>query len=115
MCTYIITLSIQCCSATDDPTTLNRQGNDVGKQYRSAVFYHNEEQKELAKKYKKRLDESGAYPNPIVTEISEVSEFYVAENYHQDYFLENGENPYCQYIIQPKLDKLRKAFSDKLK
>lgn len=101
--------------ATHDPTTLNRQGNDVGTQYRSAVFYHNEEQKTLAEKYKKRLDESGAYPNPIVTEITKSSTFYVAEDYHQDYFKEHGEAPYCQYIIQPKIDKLKAAFSDKLK
>ena len=101
--------------ATHDPTTLNRQGNDVGTEYRSAVFYHTEEQKELAEKYKKKLDESGAYPSSIVTEITEFSAFYIAENYHQDYFDENGNEPYCQYVIQPKMDKLRKAFADKLK
>ncbi len=101
--------------ATHDPTTLNRQGNDVGTQYRSVIFYHNEEQKQLAETYKRELDESGAYPKSIVTEISPYTEFYVAENYHQDYYKLNGEAPYCQYVIQPKMDKLKKAFSDKLK
>ena len=101
--------------ATHDPTTLNRQGNDVGTEYRSAIFYHTEEQKSLAEKYKIKLDESGAYPSIIVTEITKFSNFYIAENYHQDYFDENGNEPYCQYVIQPKMDKLKKAFADKLK
>ena len=101
--------------ATHDPTTLNRQGNDVGTEYRSAIFYHSEEQKMLAEHYKDRLDKSGAYPNPIVTEITKYNNFYMAENYHQDYFELHGDQPYCQYIIQPKIDKLKKAFSDKLK
>ena len=101
--------------ATHDPTTLNRQGNDVGTQYRSVVFYHTEQQKELAEIYKVRLDKSGAYPNPIVTEITASSKFYVAEGYHQDYYELNGEAPYCQYVIEPKMDKLKKAFSEKLK
>jgi peptide-methionine (S)-S-oxide reductase len=100
---------------THDPTTLNRQGNDSGTQYRSGVFYHSEEQKKLAEKYKKEINESGAYSKPIVTEITAASKFYKAEDYHQNYFNENGEQPYCHYVIQPKVDKFRKIFKDKLK
>lgn len=100
---------------THDPTTLNRQGNDVGTQYRSAVFYHNEKQKEEAEYYIKKLDESGAFANPIVTEVTAFTVFYPAENYHQDYFKLNGEQPYCNFVIKPKMDKFRKAFHDKLK
>jgi peptide-methionine (S)-S-oxide reductase len=100
---------------THDPTTLNRQGNDSGTQYRSAIFYHNENQKLLAEKYKKALNESGAWENPIVTEISPLTKFYKAENYHQDYYNQNSNQPYCQYVIQPKLEKFRKVFKDKLK
>ena len=101
---------------THDPTTLNRQGADVGTQYRSGIFYHNQEQKEKAEKYKAELDKSGAFPRPIVTEITPFTKFYVAENYHQQYF-ENNENnnPYCKVVIRPKLDKFRKVFKDKLK
>ncbi|MDX5395890.1 MAG: peptide-methionine (S)-S-oxide reductase MsrA [Hymenobacteraceae bacterium] len=98
-----------------DPTTLNRQGADVGTQYRSAVFYHSPEQKDLAEKYKKELNEKQVFPNPIVTEISEASKFYVAENYHQDYYNLNKEQPYCRAVIRPKVDKLQKVFKDKLK
>jgi peptide-methionine (S)-S-oxide reductase len=101
--------------ATHDPTTLNRQGNDVGTQYRSVVFYHNEEQKTLAEQYKIKLDKSGAYKDPIVTEISAFSLFYKAENYHQDYYNQHGEEPYCRYVIQPKMDKFKKVFKDKIK
>jgi peptide-methionine (S)-S-oxide reductase len=100
---------------THDPTTLNRQGNDVGTQYRSVVFYHNEKQKELAEKYKAELDEAEIYNDPIVTEISEFDKMYVAENYHQNYFNENGSQPYCSFVIQPKVDKFKKVFKDKLK
>lgn len=100
---------------THDPTTLNRQGNDVGTQYRSVVFYHNEKQKELAEKYKAELDEADIYNDPIVTEISEFEKMYVAENYHQNYFNENGSQPYCSFVIQPKVDKFKKVFKDKLK
>jgi peptide-methionine (S)-S-oxide reductase len=100
---------------THDPTTLNRQGNDVGTQYRSVVFYHNEKQKELAEKYKAELDEAEIYNDPIVTEISEFEKMYVAENYHQNYFNENGSQPYCSFVIQPKVDKFKKVFKDKLK
>jgi len=100
---------------THDPTTLNRQGADVGTQYRSVIFYHNEEQRELALKYKKELDASGAWNNPIVTEISPTTQFYEAEKYHQDYFRKNPYQSYCQVVIGPKLDKFRKVFNDKLK
>jgi peptide-methionine (S)-S-oxide reductase len=101
---------------THDPTTLNQQGGDVGTQYRSGIFYHTEEQKTIAEKYKMELDKSGAYNNPIVTEITPFAIFYPAENYHQQYF-ENNENnnPYCKIVIRPKLDKFRKVFSNKLK
>lgn len=101
---------------THDPTTLNRQGADVGTQYRSGVFYHNQEQKEKAEKYKAELDKSGAFDKAIVTEITAYSNFYVAEDYHQQYY-ENNENtnPYCRVVIRPKLEKFRKVFKDKLK
>lgn len=100
---------------THDPTTLNRQGNDVGSQYRSAIFYHNEYQKKEAEYYKAELDKLGAFANPIVTEISPLKNYYRAENYHQDYYSLNPNQGYCQYVIAPKLDKFRKAFKDKLK
>ncbi len=100
---------------THDPTTLNSQGNDHGTQYRSVIFYHNEKQKELAEKYKTELNKSGAWSKPIVTEITPFKAFYKAENYHQNYFNQNGDQPYCQYVIQPKVDKFRKVFKDKLK
>jgi peptide-methionine (S)-S-oxide reductase len=100
---------------THDPTTLNRQGHDEGTQYRSAIFYHNAEQKAIAEKYKKELDASGAFTKPIVTEITAYTNFYVAENYHQDYFALNGSAPYCQMVIQPKVDKFKKVFKSKLK
>ncbi len=100
---------------THDPTTLNRQGADVGTQYRSAVFYHSDKQKKTAEELKLSLDLSGAFSGPIVTEISPASEFYVAEDYHQDYYTLNGTAPYCQFVIKPKMDKFRKVFADKLK
>jgi len=100
---------------THDPTTLNRQGNDVGPQYRSVVFYHNKSQKERAEFFKKKLDESGAFGNPIVTAIEPYTNFYVAENYHQDYYNKNGNQPYCYFVIRPKLEKFEKAFKDKMK
>lgn len=100
---------------THDPTTLNRQGNDFGTQYRSAIFYHNEEQKKLAEQYKNELNKSKAFDNPIVTEITAYTNFYPAENYHQDYFNLNGEEPYCRFVIQPKVEKFKKVFKDKLK
>lgn len=101
--------------STHDPTTLNRQGNDVGPQYRSAVFYHTKEQKEIAESYKKKLDKSGAFPRPIVTEISPFETFYIAEDYHQEYYDLNRDQPYCTYVIQPKMEKFKKVFSEKLK
>lgn len=98
-----------------NPTTLNRQGADVGTQYRSAIFYHNQAQKELAELVIQRLTEAGAYPDPIVTEVVPFKTFYVAENYHQDYFENNRRQPYCQMVIQPKMEKFEKAFKDLLK
>lgn len=98
-----------------DPTTLNQQGADIGTQYRSVIFYHNEEQKKLAEIYKKKLDDEKAFNNPIVTEISPYTKFYKAENYHQDYYNLNGSAPYCSIVIKPKLEKFRKVFKDKLK
>jgi peptide-methionine (S)-S-oxide reductase len=100
---------------THDPTTLNRQGNDEGPQYRSAIFYHNDEQKQKAEKYKAALDTSGAWDKPIVTVIEPFANFYVAENYHQDYFNNNGNQPYCYFVIRPKLEKFRKVFKEKLR
>lgn len=100
---------------THDPTTLNRQGGDYGTQYRSVIFYHNVEQKELAEQYKKELDASGAWNNPIVTEISPYTNFYIAEDYHQDYFRKNPYQAYCQAVVGPKVDKFRKVFPDKIK
>lgn len=98
-----------------DPTTLNRQGNDVGTQYRSAIFYHNQEQKEKAEKYKAELDKSGAWENPIVTEIVPAAPFYKAEDYHQNYYNDNGSQPYCYFVIRPKVEKFQKVFKNKLK
>jgi peptide-methionine (S)-S-oxide reductase len=101
---------------THDPTTLNRQGADVGTQYRSGIFFHNQEQKEKAEKYKKELNKSGAFDKPIVTEVTPFTVFYPAEDYHQQYFeLNENANPYCKMVIRPKLDKFRKVFKDKLK
>lgn len=101
--------------ATHDPTTLNRQGNDVGTQYRSAIFYHSDEQKEIASKIKDKLNESKAYRDPIVTEIVEAREYYIAEDYHQDYFAQNGRQPYCRAVIKPKMNKFRRVFKEDLK
>lgn len=100
---------------THDPTTLNRQGADVGTQYRSVVFYHNDEQKRLAEKYKKELTEAKAFDQPIVTEITRASVFYKAEDYHQNYYNLNGNASYCAYVIQPKIEKFKKVFKEKLK
>ena len=91
-----------------DPTTLNQQGADVGTQYRSAIFYHSEKQKETADTSRKKADKSDLYIDPIVTEIAPLIKFYIAENYHQDYFRINKNAPYCQLVIKPKLDKLYK-------
>ncbi len=100
---------------THDPTTLNRQGADVGTQYRSVVYYHDEEQKQLAEAYKQKLNESGAFTNPIVTEISPLDTFYPAEDYHQNYYKNNPEQGYCSFVIRPKVDKFKQVFSKKLK
>jgi peptide-methionine (S)-S-oxide reductase len=100
---------------THDPTQLNRQGNDVGTQYRSVIFYHNEEQKRIAEEYKEKLNKSGAYDNPVVTEIAPYTTFYKAEDYHQNYYNENGDVPYCRFVVQPKVEKFREVFKDKLK
>jgi peptide-methionine (S)-S-oxide reductase len=98
-----------------DPTSLNRQGNDVGTQYRSAIFYHNAEQKEKAEHYKAELNKSGAYDKPIVTEITGVTKFYPAEDYHQNYYNTHGSQPYCYLVIRPKVEKFEKVFKNKLK
>lgn len=100
---------------THDPTTLNRQGADVGTQYRSAIFYHTDAQRGIAEAYRTELDKSGAFRGPIVTEITPASVFYAAEDYHQNYYAQNGEQGYCQMVIRPKVDKFRKVFADKLK
>lgn len=100
---------------THDPTTLNQQGNDIGTQYRSAIFYHNIEQKQLAEKYKEEINKSGAYPKPIVTEISPLINYFKAEDYHQNYYNQNGQEGYCRYVIQPKVEKFEKIFKNKLK
>ena len=98
-----------------DPTTLNRQGADVGTQYRSVIYYHNSEQEKLAREYKDKLERSGAFSDPIVTEISAFDVFYAAEDYHQEYFALNPDQPYCSRVVGPKLDKFRKVFKAKLK
>jgi peptide-methionine (S)-S-oxide reductase len=100
---------------THDPTTLNKQGNDVGTQYRSVIFYHNEEQKQLAEEYKKKLNESGAWDKPLVTEIVPFKNFYKAEGYHQNYYENNPNQGYCSFVIAPKIEKFEKVFKDKLK
>lgn len=100
---------------THDPTTLNRQGADVGTQYRSVIFYHNEDQKRLAEEYKQKLDDAGIWNDPIVTEISPFKKFYIAENYHQNYYENNPYQGYCSFVITPKIEKFKKVFADKLK
>jgi peptide-methionine (S)-S-oxide reductase len=99
---------------THDPTTLNRQGADTGTQYRSAIFAHTDEQLRLAQEWKTNLNAKHVFPNPIVTQIAHASAFYPAEDYHQDYYNQNGTEPYCQIVIKPKMDKFLKAFKDKL-
>lgn len=100
---------------THDPTTLNYQGADHGTQYRSAIFYANDYQKETAERIIKELNAEKAYPNPIVTEVVPLTKFWIAENYHQDYYSNNPNQGYCTYVIQPKLEKFRKVFKDQLK
>lgn len=99
---------------THDPTTLNRQGADVGTQYRSVIFYHNEEQKEIATQLLNKLNEEKAFENPVVTEVSPFTEFYVAEESHQDYYRNNPEQGYCTMVIRPKVEKFKKVFEEKL-
>jgi peptide-methionine (S)-S-oxide reductase len=94
---------------------LNRQGNDAGTQYRSAVFYHSEDQKKIAETLKQKLDESGAWGDSIVTEITAFEKFWPAEDHHQRYFEANGNQPYCQFVVAPKVAKFKKVFGDKLK
>lgn len=100
---------------THNPTTLNRQGNDVGTHYRSAIFYHSKEQKEIATDVINTLTTNGVFSDSIVTEVSPFDTFYLAGDYHQDYFELNGEQPYCNYVIKPKVEKFKKVFKDKLK
>ncbi|MBN2611698.1 MAG: peptide-methionine (S)-S-oxide reductase MsrA [Bacteroidales bacterium] len=100
---------------THDPTTLNRQGNDIGTQYRSVVFYHNEEQKKVAEEMKELLTKEDIWEKPIVTEISPLVNFYVAEDYHHNYYNQNPSQHYCAYVITPKIEKFKKLFLDKLK
>lgn len=100
---------------THDPTTLNRQGADVGTQYRSVILYHDDEQKKLAEQLKLELDSAKIWDDPIVTEISQFKKFYKAEDYHQNYYNNNSNQPYCSFVITPKLEKFEKIFKDKLK
>lgn len=101
--------------ATHDPTTLNRQGNDVGTQYRSEIFYHNEMQKEISEEYISLMSNENTFGQPIVTQVSPISTFYKAEDYHNNYYNENKTQGYCSYVITPKIEKLKKYFQDKLK
>ena len=101
--------------AVHDPTTLNRQGNDIGTSYRSAIFYHSDEQKKIAGEIIKEVTEAGIYDNPIVTEVTKFDKFYPAEDYHQEYFANNPTQPYCAAVVAPKVAKFRKHFLDRLK
>ena len=100
---------------THDPTTLNRQGNDIGTQYRSAIFYHDEKQKEIAEKSKKDLEQKGLYKDPIVTEITPFKNFYVAEDYHKNYYDNHKDAPYCNFVIDPKVHKLLQQYRNDVK
>ena len=100
---------------THDPTTLNRQGNDIGTQYRSAIFYHDQKQKEIAEKSKSDLERAGVYKNPIVTEITPFNDFYVAEDYHKNYYERHQNAPYCNFVIDPKVHKLIAKYGNVLK
>jgi peptide-methionine (S)-S-oxide reductase len=95
-----------------DPTTKDRQGNDVGPQYRSVVFHHDDAQKREAEAFIAELAEQNAFPAPIVTEVSPATTFWIAEEYHQEYFAQHGHEPYCQYVVAPKVAKFRKVFAD---
>ncbi len=98
-----------------DPTTLNRQGNDIGTQYRSAIYYHNDEQQRIALASKEALEKSGSYKKPAVTEIAPFTNFYPAEDYHKDYYDNNRSQPYCMFVIDPKVQKLLKEYRNDLK
>ena len=98
-----------------DPTTLNRQGGDVGTQYRSAIFTHDEAQRAAAEAVIREISESKLWPNPIVTEVTPLDQFYMAEDYHQEYFANNSNQPYCRVVVEPKVAKFRKHFVDRLK
>lgn len=100
---------------THDPTTPDQQGNDHGPQYRSVIFYHNDQQKVLSEKYKEELNKSGAWARPVVTAVEPFKTFYTAENYHQNYYNANPDQMYCRYVIQPKVDKFQKVFKQRLK
>ncbi len=101
--------------ATHDPTTLNRQGADVGTQYRSVIYYHNDQQKQIANLVIDHLEKEKIFNDPIVTEVSRFDLFYIAESYHQDYFANNARQPYCRAVINPKMEKFKKLFGDRLK
>ena len=101
--------------AIHDPTTLNRQGNDVGTSYRSVIFYHDEDQKKTAEAIIREISDAKLWPNPIVTEVTKFDKFYIAEDYHQEYFANNSGQPYCTVVIAPKVAKFRKQFLDELK
>ena len=98
-----------------DPTTLNRQGNDAGEQYRSVIFYNDEEQKKIAEETIAELTATKAFPEPIVTSVEPAEKFYVAEDYHQNYYNENSRQPYCMFVISPKLAKFEKKFAEKMR
>jgi len=100
---------------THNPTTLNRQGNDIGTQYRSAIFFHDDKQKEIAEKSKKDLEQSGLYKDRIVTEITPFKNFYIAEDYHKDYYDKHQEAPYCNFVIDPKIHKLLQQYKNDVK
>jgi len=100
---------------THDPTTLNRQGPDIGTQYRSVIFYHNEKQKQIAEQSRQKMDQSGYFSDPVVTEIKQYKNFYVAEDYHQDFYENNPNQPYCRFRIDPKMEKMQQEFGKYLK
>lgn len=106
---------LQVFFSVHDPTTLNRQGNDVGSSYRSAIFYHDENQKQIAEETIKEVKAEGVYDNPIVTEVTLFEKFYIAENYHQEYFANNPSQPYCAAVVAPKVAKFRQKFVNRLK
>ena len=100
---------------THDPTTPNRQGNDVGEQYRSVIFYHNEMQQKIAEDLKEQLNEDKIWDDPVITEIVPLENFYLAEDYHHNYYKNNSDQPYCSLVITPKIEKFKKLFTEKLK